>query len=195
MTKDDKKPNVKEVLTLLGLGVFLAASIVIPTLPMAAKPIVDLYRRKQSEEKFKLWNKFNQRRLKHLLKRLYEQKVIEVKDTEEGTQIKLTEKGRVKFLKFRLEEMMLEKPEKWDGRWRIIIYDIKKEKRIISEIFRSFLRKLKFLKLQKSVYLTPYPCKDEIEFLRQYYGLDKEVLYLELRELENENVYKEYFNL
>lgn len=90
---------------------------------------------------------------------------------------------------------MIDKPPRWDGKWRLIIYDIRKEKRYLSEIFRSFLRKMEFLQLQRSVYLTPYKCDEQIEFLRQYYGLDKEVLYLVVEKIENEKAYKDYFGV
>lgn len=190
-----ENPKTKEVLTLLGVGAFLTASIIAPGLPIAAKPIVEYYKNRQREKERREWNRFDQGRLKQLLKRLYDQKVIEITEDGENSCLKLTDKGKTKFLKFKLEEIMINHPPKWDGKWRIIIYDIPKEKKTWGEIFRKYLQKLEFLKLQKSVYLTPYRCEDQIEFLRQYYGLGKEIIYIVAQKVENESVYKEYFGI
>ncbi|MDO8570351.1 MAG: hypothetical protein Q7R97_02100 [Candidatus Daviesbacteria bacterium] len=188
-------PTVKEVLLILGVTGLVAGSLLVPALPMAVKPVVDYYKKKNKEKEFKEWEKFNQPRLKFLLKRLYQQKVVDFKDTNGQTVITLTDKGRKKVLSYQLEEIMINKPPKWDGKWRIIIYDIRKERKILGDIFRRFLQKMQFLKLQKSVYLTPYPCDEQIEFLRQYYGLGEEVLYVIAQKVENEGVYKKYFGL
>lgn len=195
MRKALEDPTVRGILLLLGAGTVLAGTILMPTLPMALKPIIDFYKKRQRENDLKQWNRFNQARLKFVLKRLHQQKVVEITEEDGVSIIKLSNKGRVKFLKYKMEEMMIDKPPRWDGKWRLIIYDIKKEKRILSEIFRSFLRKMEFLKLQRSVYLTPYKCDEQIEFLRQYYSLDKEVLYLVVEKIENEKVYKDYFGI
>ena len=54
---------------------------------------------------------------------------------------------------------------------------------------------MNFLKLQRSVYLTPFRCRDEIEYLRQVCGIPSEVIILTVSGIENEHVYKEYFGL
>ncbi len=186
---------VKDVVTLLGVSALVVGTVAIPGLPMALKPVIDLYKKRQKEKEFKAWNCFDTRRLNIILNRLYSQKEVEIGEKDGKTCIKLTEKGKIKYLKYSLEDLMIDKPPKWDGKWRIIIYDIPKQKRMLSEIFRRFLQKMEFLKLQKSVYLTPYPCDKQIEFLRQYYGLDREVLYLVANKIEKEEAFKQYFAL
>ncbi|MFH0936789.1 MAG: hypothetical protein V1808_00660 [Candidatus Daviesbacteria bacterium] len=193
--KERINPKVVDVLIILGMSALVISSIAIPALPMTAKIIIDLYKKKKHQDELREWRHFNQARLHQMLKKLYEQKVVEVVEEKEEISIRLSEKGKTKLLKYQLENMMIEKPPKWDGKWRVIIYDIPKEKRLISEIFRRFLKKIMFLKLQKSVYLTPYPCDKQIEFLRQYYNLSKEVLYLVVQRIENEEVYKQYFDI
>lgn len=195
MSKSFENLNVKTVLMLLGLGTFLTASVLIPTLPFAVKPMIGFYHKKQREGDQKQWNQFNQSRLRQILNRLHKQKVVKIDENNGETILKLTEKGMVRFLKFKLEDMILDKHQKWDGTWRIIIYDISNHKRLTSEVFRKLLRKLEFLKLQRSVYLTPYSCTEQIEFLRQFYNIGQEVLYLEVGKIENEDTYKQYFGI
>ncbi|MDO8638686.1 MAG: hypothetical protein Q7R43_03860 [Candidatus Daviesbacteria bacterium] len=190
-----ENPTVRNVLLLLGAGTFVAASLVIPALPMASKPIIDIYKKKQREKEEKELAKFSQWRLHQTLKRLYSQKIVEIVEENGEASIKLSSEGQTKFLRYKLEEIMIDHPPKWDGKWRLIIYDVPQGKRVFAENFRRLLRKIECLKLQKSVYLTPYPCDKQIEFLRQYYDLSEEVLYLVISKLENEKIYKTYFGI
>jgi len=183
-------PKVKEILILLGAGTFLAASIIMPNLPMVIKPFLDEKRMREKNE----WKKFNTWRLKQVLKRLHQQKLVEVIEREGLSIVKISDKGKKKLLKFNLEKMQLNH-KKWDGKWRIIIYDIFTSKRQEAELFRRTLKRLKFLKLQRSVYLTPFKCHDEIEYLRQACNIGKEVLILTVSGIENETAYREYFGV
>lgn len=50
----------------------------------------------------------------------------------------------------------------WNGRWRIVIFDIKEEKKFIREALRDKLLSLGFGKWQRSVYITPHDIEQEI---------------------------------
>lgn len=179
----------------MGAGVFLTASLAFPGFPLVARILMDEFEQVKKEKEFKQWKRFNLGYLRQILKRLKQQKIVK-EDIQNGQPVViLTEKGKTRYLKYQLQNMILDKPPKWDGRWRLIIYDIAKYKKKVQEVFRETLKSMKFLKLQNSVYLTPYPCGDEIEFLRQFYGIGDEVLILTVSSLENESAYKEYFNL
>lgn len=183
-------PKVKEVLILLGAGTFLAASLVMPNLPMVLKPFLDEKRKKEANE----WKKFNTWRLKQVLKRMHQQKLVDIVEQDEGHLVKISDNGKKKLLKFNLDEMEL-KNKKWDGKWRIIIYDILTGKKEQANLFRRTLKRLKFFQLQRSVYITPFKCYDEIEYLRHVCDVDREVLILTVSGLENETAYREYFGV
>lgn len=187
-------PKVKEILVLLGAGTFLAASIVMPGLPIVAKGIHDIYQSSKRESDLKQWEKFNLWRLRQVIKRMQNSKLVEIKEQNSQIIVKITEKGRKKLLSYDLEKIKLDE-SKWDGKWRLVIYDVKKSKRNNSEAFRMSLRKLNLLKFQKSVYLTPFKCEDEIEYLRQLHEIGDEVQILTVGSLENEIAYKRYFGI
>ena len=183
-------PKVKDILTLLGAGSFIAASLIMPGLPIVLKPFLDEKRRREQNE----WKKFNTWRLKQILKRLHDQKLVEIAQTNQGHMVKISDRGKRKLLKFNIESMELNQ-KGWDGKWRIVIYDIYTGKQQERDLFRKTLKRLKFLKLQKSVYLTPFKCHDEIEYLRQVCNVGNEVLILTASGIENEPAYKDYFGL
>lgn len=183
-------PKVKDILILLGAGSFFAASLIMPGLPMVLKPFLDEKRKREANE----WKKFNTWRLKQVLKRLRNQKLIEIVETNGEHIVKISDRGKKKILKFNIDDIELNQ-KSWDGKWRIVIYDIYTGKKQERELFRKTLKRLKFLRLQKSVYLTPFKCYDEIEYLRQVCNIGNEVLILTVSGIENESVYKEYFGI
>ncbi len=194
MTKDDEYPSTKEILYILGMGTLLVGSILMPGLGMAGGAIVRAKRRHDFEQDQKAWKKFNLKLLKRNLKRLQQQKIVEIKEKDGQEVIKLTQKGHSKYLKFKLEELSLN-GKSWDGKWRLVIYDVSKFKKSSLNSFRWILKQIKFYPLQKSVYLTPYQCYPEIQYLREYMNLGEEVLFLEVSKLENEKYFKDYFGL
>lgn len=190
----DNYPSSKEIISLLGIGSLLLGSILVPGLGATAAYIVRKKRKMDYYQSQKAWKKFNLKYLKRNLKRLQEQKIIEIISENDQEIIKLSQKGYTKYLKFKLQELSL-KGKRWDGKWRIVIYDINKIRTPAQKYFRGILKYIHFLQLQKSVYLTPFKCEAEIEYLKHYLDIDKEVMLLEVSKLENEKYYKEYFGL
>lgn len=194
MSQNDQYPSSKEILYLLGMGTLLVGSIIMPGLGIAAGSLYRAKRKYDWDQEQKEWKKFNIKLLRRNLKRLQEQKIVEIVDEDGQEVVKLTQKGRTKYLRFKLEALSL-KGKSWDGKWRLVLYDISKLKKSTQENFRRILKQINFFPLQKSVYLTPYKCDGEIEYLREYFDLSEEVLLLEISKLENENYYKQYFAL
>ena len=194
MNQENNYPSSKEILYLLGMGTLLIGSIIMPGLGIAAGSLYRAKRKYDWDQGQKEWKKFNIKLLRRNLKRLQEQKIVEIVAENGQEVVKLTQKGRTKYLRFKLEELSL-KGSSWDGKWRLVLYDISKLKKPAQENFRRVLKQINFFQLQKSVYLTPYKCGSEIEYLREYFNLSEEVLLLEISKLENESYYKEYFAL
>ncbi len=55
--------------------------------------------------------------------------------------------------------------------------------------------KICVLQIQKSVYVTPYPCEDQVIYLREYFDIGDEVLMFRADKIENEEIYKDYFGI
>lgn len=194
MSQKNEYPSTKEILYLLGMGTLLVGSIIMPGLGIAAGSLYRAKRKYDWAQDQKEWKKFNIKLLRRNLRRLQDQKIIEIINENNQEIIKLTQKGHTKYLRFKLEDLSL-KGKSWDGKWHLVIYDISKLKRSAQESFRRVLKQINFFPLQKSVYLTPYKCKEEIDYLREYFNLSEEVLLMEISKLENESYYKQYFGI
>ena len=119
---------------------------------------------------------------------------VEKKETPEGTKVIITDKGKKQVLLFQLEELRPKK-EKWDGKWRIVFFDVEEEKRKKRDDLRRYLKKLGLWQMQKSVWVCPYDCEKEIKYLREVLGVPHEVKLGLLERLENERELKEIFGL
>lgn len=60
---------------------------------------------------------------------------------------------------------------KWDEKWRLVVYDIQESKSRLRYRLRSELRKLGFIHVQKSVWLTPFPVEKALELFLKSEGL------------------------
>src|SRR3989338_3168112 len=184
----EEYPSIGEIVYLLGMGTLLVGTILMPGLGYAARMIDRAKKNHEWKESQRRWKKFNLHALKRNLRRLRDQKIVEIVEKDGEELIKLTQKGHTKYLKFRLEELSLG-GKSWDGKWRIVIYDIAKFKKNQQSAFRNIIKRINMLQIQKSVYLTPFPCQEEIEYLRGYFGISDEVILIRADRIENEAAY------
>jgi DNA-binding transcriptional regulator PaaX len=144
----------------------------------------------------KEWQEINRQSLKRAIRNLYRSRLIKEKQNSDGTiTMILTDKGKEKALTYNLDEMTIKKPKQWDGKWRIALFDIPEKLRRIRDVFRDRLRQLEFYEFQKSVFVHPFDCQDEIDYLVEFYNARKFIRFIVAESLDNELHLKEYFNL
>jgi hypothetical protein len=188
-------PKVTEILDLLVRGVFLSSLFLAPGAATGIGAIFSFYEKFRDLQEYNDWNKFKIHRLRANLKRLKEQEFIEIVKHKDYSEIKLTEKGKLRSLNYKLRELKLKKQDKWDGKWRIVMYDIGTIKKIKQNYFRRAIKNLDLYPLQKSVYITPYPCNYEISLIRNQFDLYDEVIYITADYLENEKQLTKFFKI
>jgi len=127
--------------------------------------------------------------------RLKDRGLIEFEKKDGMTFVRLTNKGHQQLLKYQLRETVIKKPKKWDKKWRVIIFDIKENRRFVRDGLRSELLNLGFVKLQNSVWVHPYNCEEIIIMLKSYFKIGKDVLYMTVDKIENDGWLKEEFRL
>lgn len=109
--------------------------------------------------------------------------------------VRLTEKGEEAVAFLEMSSRPLATPKKWDGKWRVIIFDIEEKRRAIRDRVRLFLRSVGLHRLQDSVWIYPYPCAEVIRLLKVKFRLERNLLYLIAEELENDRWLREHFHL
>lgn len=141
-------------------------------------------------------NKIKVKNLNAAIRKLYESRLIDYQEKESGIVVlTLTEEGKKKVLSFKIDEIKLKKQSKWDGFWRIVIFDIPEKFKQGRNAFAKKLREIGMHPLQKSVYVYPYDCKDELDFIIEYFNLRPYVRFGLLKEIDNELHLKKIFSL
>jgi len=107
--------------------------------------------------------------------------------------IKITPLGYKKAIKYTLKNYQIEKPQKWDKKWRVIIFDIPEDKKNIRNAIRFKLKNCGFYQLQKSVWIYPFECKDLIWSIKYVYSANAYIQYLVVESLETEINLVKYF--
>ena len=112
-----------------------------------------------------------------------------------GKFYELTPAGKAQLHRWELTNFKFNKPKKWDGKWRMIIFDIPDKKRRERDRIRYLFRSAGFYFLQESVWVYPYDCEDIIALLKTDFGVGKDLLYLIVEEIENDWHLREEFDL
>ena len=95
-----------------------------------------------------------------------------------------------------IDSLKIKKPKKWDKKWRVVVFDIVELKKIRREAFRGKLKELGFRPLQKSVWVHPFNCKDEIALLRRFFGLsENDIRLITANKIEKDKELKSLFKL
>jgi len=142
----------------------------------------------------KEWRKMKKSYLRDCIREFYNDKLIDFKENPNGAcQIILTEKGKKKVIAFDLDNIVIKKPAFWDKKWRVVTFDIPESKRPARNALRQKLNDLGFYSLQKSVFVHPYNCLDEIEFIAEIFQVRSYVRFFEAIKVTNESELKLHF--
>jgi len=185
MKKETKIMVGKIVLGVIAVAGVLAVAAVAPN----ALQAIDLFSGK-NKRKYHLGSY-----IKKTVTKLKEKGMIDFEKRGNKMFVKLTEKGERELLRYQLKEKVIEKPKKWDKKWRVIIFDIKEKRKHIREQLRKELINLGFLRLQDSVWIYPYDCEEVIIMFKSYFNLGKDVLYMTVEKIENDKWLLQEFGL
>jgi len=111
--------------------------------------------------------------------------------------IELTEKGRLKAIEYNILKRLEIKDKKWDGKWRVLFFDVPEQLRNGRNALRWKIKKLGFFELQKSVFVVPYECKKGIDLIAKHFNLERYIYYgiLEIAGEEINKKLKDHFRL
>ena len=74
---------------------------------------------------------------------------------------------------------MREEDEKWDGKWRLIFWDIPEKRKSIRDLLRNKLKQLGFVRWQKSVWASKKNCTEILREFIKSAGIEDWVLVVE----------------
>lgn len=134
-------------------------------------------------------------RAKRSLAHLKKKRFVHVFKRKGQTVVEVTDAGRKKSLQHDFEDIHIEHPMKWDGMWRIIAFDIPQKHWRARQAITRKLKKVGFYPLQKSVFVYPYDCREETDFIGEVFNIRGYIRYIEARKIEGEEDLRKYFSL
>ena len=138
---------------------------------------------------------FTGRQLSVAVADLKRQKLIEKKKDYEGSVlVSLTEKGILRMINFKFRRLS-DKKEKWDGKWRMVAFDIPNSHRKGRKAFVYRLKMGGFYELQESIFLYPYDCKEEIGAFTGLFKIEKYIRFGLLDFIDNQDKLKHHYKL
>lgn len=173
----------KVFLALIAIGAVLSIAVIAPNAPAAIAELVELFERTPQYKRNRIF------------RRLQKQRLIEITEQNGETSITLRERGKQRVLKFNFDYLQLEKPAHWDGKWRIIAFDIPEDFAKARRALRIKMRQLGLYPLQKSVFVHPYPCRDEIDFVADFFGVGRYLNYIEATYIDDAEYLEQRFHL
>lgn len=141
--------------------------------------------------------KINKKQIKKALYDLKQKKLLYLEKKEEEVYVYIKEKGRKKILQYSIKKIIdfKRKRKKWSGKWFLVFFDVPEEQRNKRDYLRNFLRFIGFYPYQKSVYIFPYECEEEIALVKKIIQGGKYLNYIVAEKIENEKKFKSIFGL
>ena len=107
----------------------------------------------------------------------------------------LTKKGDLYIKRIRELEKFSIPRRRWDGKWRILSFDISEKNRNNRNLLRGTLSKVGFVRLHHSAWVYPHNCEDFIQLLKLDFKFGRNVLYIVAEEIENDYWLRKHFGL
>ncbi|KKU49970.1 MAG: hypothetical protein A3F53_00865 [Candidatus Zambryskibacteria bacterium RIFCSPHIGHO2_12_FULL_48_10] len=164
--------------TVAAVGV-LSAAVMAPNVLIAMDKLGSIPNRRQKEYISSSASKLVKRGLLHF----------------DGKRYQMTSIGESLFRRWQFADFQIQKPKRWDKKWRVMIFDIPEKKRKIRNDLTTLFRAAGIYRLQNSVWVYPYECEDIITLLKTDFGIGKYLLYMIVDELENDKYLRQHFGL
>ena len=158
-------------LALLATGAMITVFLAAPGTARLMKWITDQFLKKRPEYE-------NDRpAIEKAVNKILKDRMVKLVEKGEKQMLEITNNGRRQLVEYNLATIQIKK-QKWDGKWRIVMFDIPEDIRLARDVLRDKLKDLGFKQVQKSVWVSPYECQNEISFIGSVYEVEKYINYV-----------------
>lgn len=181
-----KKYRRSEITKIVLKTIFAVGLItIVLTSPNAATQIFKYFKTKNFEER---------KRIRKSLSRLEKQGLIKQKDGLDGYFV-LTAEGKAKAMRYQIENTKIVRQEKWAGKWWLVMFDVPEEKKRARQAINYALKKIGCVHYQKSVFITPFPCKKEINFIGEAFDVRNHIRVVVAEDVEGSAAFEKKFGV
>lgn len=146
----------------------------------------------------RLKNEYPKKKIAKALSYLKHEKLIDILEEKNGkTKVVLTNKGKKRVAEYSLDTLEIQKPERWDGKWRILMFDIlayPRKYNYARNALRNKVKELGFYQIQKSVWVHPYDCEDELLYIAEIFGVQDYIEIVTAEKILHDKSVRKHFN-
>ncbi len=182
-----RKSLTRDILFIAAAGPIILSSLFLPNVSQMLRPVMKWR---------KNWGKIDRQRIREAINRLNQKRLIELTQKGDNLYIEITENGKKLIKNFDYDNIELPSHKKWDKKWRMVIFDIPEKKNKERRALSVKLKDLGFYPLQESVFIYPYDCRNEIDFICSFLDIDRYINYCVVDTLDKkEGDLRKFFNL
>jgi DNA-binding transcriptional regulator PaaX len=131
------------------------------------------------------WRSYDKKKIQESVKDLAKSRFVERKKLSSGEIMAvLTIRGRIRALNLRFNNVCKQKGD-WDKKWRMVAFDFPERFKKERNAFRYRLKIAGFYKLQESMFVCPYDCKDLVNRYLDLLHINKFVRFAVLDYIDN----------
>ncbi len=160
---------------------FLALALLAPNTLQILKPFI------KNKKKYDLKHYLNKK-----INKLINDGFLRIEIKSSKQVVLLTDKGNRQLLYYKTTD---KKRQKWDGKWRVVVFDVWENLRSKRNMLRNEIRDFGFIQLQHSVWIYPYECADFIELLKADLSFGKNIRYMVVESLDYDEKLRKNFGL
>lgn len=97
--------------------------------------------------------------------------------------------------KLAVESLRPPKQKTWDKKWRMVMFDIPETEKKHRDGFAANLKRIGFLQVQKSAFVYPYPCFEELEVLADFHQVGAYLTYMTVESMTPSSQFIKRFKL
>lgn len=165
------------ILSILAAGSVILAVAAIPEAVIALGLILKMQGRKPRE-----------RSLEQALRRLHKRRLVQLVAKNGKDILQLTENGKQRLRMFDFGTLKLSLPARWDHQWTVILFDIPEFRKAARDALRRKLQELGCYPYHKSVFVHPTDCRDEIDYITEFFQIGRYVIHFRTAELGKDEV-------
>jgi DNA-binding MarR family transcriptional regulator len=186
------KPSTITKVVLAGAAV--GCVVVAPGVVLAMAPLVKLLLDAQHTPlSVSIPEESDPQKVRRSLYRLERNKYVRIKRVGKlRYKLELTRKGKKLLRQHNFYEFKIEPKQKWDGNWRMFVFDVPERQRAVRDTLRDKLKKLGFFQFQKSVWIYPFECEEGMRYVCEFLSVQPYVLIF-TGTIHNDQLLRKYF--
>jgi len=175
-----------KILYAISVGMFIPAVLIAPNSAQILTPLLRELAGKLDAKP---------QSLQRSLASLKRKRLISTHEKNGETIVVVSVDGKRRLARGNLDKLSIKTPKKWDGKWRLVIFDIPEKQKTAREALRNMLHSLGFLQIQKSCFIHPFECRNEVDVATAFFNITQYLTYIVAESVEGEKAMCTHFRL